>query len=215
MSWTRRPEIALFITGLTGTLVLLEYYIKDSILTPITTELQNWGAILASIALIIGSINLLMRYVRTVRDRVPNQWYQSILAIFLLVSMVIAGLVGGTKSDVFTWFYKTWYVPASATGMCMISLFLVYACYRSFKARSLSTLFLLISAIIISLSYVPIGSAISSLIPALGNWIITVPNTGTMRGIALGAGIGAVVIGFRQILGYERRHIGIEKTEKS
>ena len=63
------------------------------------------------------------------------------------------------------------------------------------------------------LGYVPIGSVISQSIPGISKWITNVPNVGSMRGISLGAGIGTIILGIRQLLGHERRHIESDEGE--
>ncbi len=95
----------------------------------------------------------------------------------------------------------------------MYSILVFYigsASYRAFRAKNFEATLLLVAGVIVMLGQAPIGATISKTIPKISGWILDVPNTAGMRGIILGASIGAVSQAFRIMLGIERRHLGAD-----
>src|SRR5450756_2214858 len=89
-------------------------------------------------------------------------------------------------SDVYKRQYQTLYTgimtPGGSTVTALLAFFIASAAVRTFRARNLESTLLLITAIILMLSNVTIGNAISQYIPAVGNWLTNVPNATAQRG---------------------------------
>ena len=58
------------------------------------------------------------------------------------------------------------------------------------------------------LANVPVGEKIWSQFPAMGEWLMNVPNLAGQRGMLIGAGIGGIASGIRVLLGIERTYLG-------
>ena len=87
----------------------------------------------------------------------------------------------------------------------VLAFYIASAAYRSFRAKSLVSILLLIAAFIIMLSIIfynvlPLGD--------LGEWLLSVPNMAAKRGILLGASLGGIATSLKIILGIERGYIG-------
>jgi hypothetical protein len=95
-----------------------------------------------------------------------------------------------------------------ATMFSVVAFFIASAAYRAFKVKSLESAVLLITALIVMLGNVPIGSAIWSKFPEFKDWLMSVPNSGAFRGITIGTYIGAFATSLRILLGLERAHLG-------
>jgi len=135
-------------------------------------------------------------------------YINSIALLLCLWVLFILGLAKGNASTEYRWIYNATIVPMEATMFAVIAFFIASAAYRAFRARSIEAVLLLITAFIVMLGNVPIGSAIWSQFPEVKDWILTVPNSGGMRGISLGIYCGTFATSLRILLGLERAHLG-------
>ncbi|MBP6630620.1 MAG: hypothetical protein KBG28_24375 [Kofleriaceae bacterium] len=117
-------------------------------------------------------------------------------------------MLWGKEGRVYVWFYDHVFAPCNATMFALLAFFVASAAFRAFRARNVEAALLLGSAIIILLARAPIGRVLSESVPALGQWILDVPNNGSRRAIMMGAAIGAISTSLRIILGLERSHLG-------
>ena len=117
-------------------------------------------------------------------------------------------MLWGKEGRVYVWFYDHVFAPCNATMFALLAFFVASAAFRAFRARNVEAALLLGSAIIILLARAPIGRVLSESVPALGQWILDVPNNGSRRAIMMGAAIGAISTSLRIILGLERAHLG-------
>ena len=60
------------------------------------------------------------------------------------------------------------------------------------------------------LGRVPVGRAISGVLPQASEWLMAVPNLAAKRGIMLGVCLAAVATSLRIIFGIERSYLGGE-----
>jgi len=81
------------------------------------------------------------------------------------------------------------------------------AAYRAFRARTLEAAILLVSGTIVMLANAPVGGSIWGGFTPLKDWIFDVPNMSTMRGITIGAALGALALGARTLMGKERGYL--------
>jgi predicted phage tail protein len=85
-----------------------------------------------------------------------------------------------------------------------LGFFICAAAFRSFRARNLEAAILLFSATVIMLKNIPIGNVIIPGIFSFGNWYNDVVAFGGNRGLIIVMGVGMIVAGIRQLLGFER-----------
>jgi hypothetical protein len=90
----------------------------------------------------------------------------------------------------------------------LLAFFIASAAFRAFRARNAEAALLLGAAILIMLGRVPIGRAMSDVLPQISDWILSVPNNAGRRAIMMGAALGAIATSLRVILGLERSHLG-------
>jgi len=207
MSVLTRREIAVFMTAFAGIAVIADYFLKVPVLNTAVADLLRWGVILASFLLLWGTISMLRVHVEVVRKKTPNQWHYSTWLIFLMAVFVAVSLVGGLAGSQSRWMYDNIYVACSSTYYSVLGFYMISASYRAIRARTKEATLLLVVAVIIMLMNAPIGGAIWQGIPALGKWIVDVPNTGASRGYIIGLAIGAVILGIRTLIGRERGYL--------
>lgn len=114
----------------------------------------------------------------------------------------------GPSGRLYTWLYDHVFAPCNATMFALLAFFIASAAFRAFRARNAEAALLLGAAILIMLGRVPIGRAMSDVLPELADWILSVPNNAGRRAIMMGAALGAIATSLRVILGLERSHLG-------
>ena len=132
--------------------------------------------------------------------------------VFLPKSATIGGLAWGGHEggSVFDKVYNQMYVPMQGTMFSLLAFFIASAAYRAFKIRSPEATILGVTAVIIMIGQVPIGSLLWDGMPGLSAWIMNVPNLAAKRAILIGAALGAIATGMKVILGLERNYVGGE-----
>jgi hypothetical protein len=121
---------------------------------------------------------------------------------------IITGVFMGTKNAVYSTFYDGILTPGSTTVNSLLAFFIASAAVRTFRARSLESSLLLLTAILLMLSNVTIGNAISSFIPVMGKWVTNVPNATAQRGLIITSSLAFVTINLRNILGLSTQWLG-------
>lgn len=114
----------------------------------------------------------------------------------------------GPTGRVYQWIYRYVFDPCNSTMFALLAFFIASAAFRAFRARNVEAALLLGAAILIMLGRIPIGRAISDVLPAVADWVVDVPNNAGRRAIMMGAALGAIATGLRIILGLERSHLG-------
>jgi hypothetical protein len=204
MESLRTPEIPLFITGVMGGLILLEYYVPFEALSSSTNWVISWVTAIFAVAPLLGLVKLWRIHYDKIRTREKGHWYHSIWVFILSIFFTIMGARYGVANRWVEWFYWNLCGKLYISSTCLQSLFLTSAAYRAFRARTREATIMMLGTIIILLTYNP---TLTFYIPALkpiGAWMVQNPQLGVQRGITIGTGVGAIAIGFRILLGKEK-----------
>jgi hypothetical protein len=104
-----------------------------------------------------------------------------------------------------------WYIytPIQSSMFALLAFYVASAAYRAFRARTLVATILLLTAVVIMLRLIPLGS-VSGLNQNVASWILTVPNMAAKRAIAMGIGLGGIATALKVVLGIERSYMGKE-----
>ena len=188
---------------------------------------SNWFSILAVFAFILGGLNLMGTHWAKIRERRRDWGYSAVTLVSFLVVLVVGlakvggapGLQGGVASAG-TWLdtiFRAVLSPLHATLFALLAFYVASASYRTFRARSLETTLLLLSALIVLLGRTPFGAELTLWLPEsldflrienLSLWILRVPNTAGQRALMIGVALGIVAMSLRMILGVEKGHKG-------
>lgn len=134
--------------------------------------------------------------------------YSAVLLLCLIV-MGGSGILFGIGTDtLFDILFNSVQAPMMTTMFSVLAFFIASAAYRAFRARSVSSAILLITAVIVMLGRIPMGQLIYNGLPDWANWIMIVPSVAVQRGIIIGAALGAASMALRVILGIERTYLG-------
>lgn len=171
MLWKR--QIPIIIVTMIGSITLFGWFIdQPDVKEFVGDDATQWYDILASFAIILGSLNLIKMQLQKILYQKPG-WLYSVVAVFGFIFSVIAGFFikgadvewgAHVTSDgtLFKWMFDYVFSPMSATMFSLLAFFVASASYRAFRIRNFEATLLLVSGIIIMVGRVPIGGVISS-----------------------------------------------------
>lgn len=170
-------------------------------------EADVWIQVTYEFAFLLGAINFTRLHYGNV-SRKRTKWVYSAISLVAMVLTAIITLINGVNGPVSTFLYQNIANRIDSAIYALLGFYVCSAAYRSFKLKNLEAGILLVSTVLLMLAQAPIGDAMFPGISKLGEWILTVPNSAGMRGIRLGAGIGAYAASIRVVLGLERSWTG-------
>lgn len=177
------------------------------------TFFENWKKFftagfrtIAVIGLIVAAYSVLRVNVNRIKTN-NDRWY-SILQLSMIALMILLGLTRGTGVGTpFDSMFIYGFVSLNATVFAMLAFYVASAAYRSFRAKSIESILLLIAAVIIMLAKIPLGEAIWKHIPSMEEWIMDGPTSAAQRAILIGAYLGGLTMMIRVFFGLERSHL--------
>ena len=201
-------RVARIVTFVVGCIMVLAFFFDVRFLSAAEAEIQDWGIIIAAFALVVASVNLIQVNLKKVLKGDPVDRICSILLLISLFSMGIIGITQGPTSETYQFLFNSVMAPGQSTVWAIGVFYIASAAYRAFRVRNADAGFLLFSAAFVMLAAVPIGEIIWNKIPYISDWIYEVPNMAGMRGMLIGAGVGAFSGSLRVLLGIERTYSG-------
>ena len=204
-------DIPLAITFLVGILAVLEYYTNIVVITDTFTVIKNWGIVLQAFALGLGAVNLFRVHGRRISERRGgNEWLFSGWLLLMMVVFVIFGLWRGQydTDPTYSWLYNAIYLPLGSTMYSSLAFYMAYGAYKVLRARNFEAGLLFITAVLVIIGNTPIFPAYYPGFFHMREWIFTAVVGGAYRGIRIGVGMGAVVLGIRTLLGLETGYLG-------
>ena len=176
-----RKTVPLTLGFLSGSIILAKYFLPGSaFLNVLGTDVVNWRTIVAAFALGLGAVNLLGAHLRKIARR-EKGWDASVVLLLSLIGFTVIGIVEGTTSPKYQWGFNYLYQPVYS-GISSLFAFMI--------------------------GQVGIGQMLVKSLPSISAWIMAVPNTAGMRGIAIGGALGAIALSLRVLLGLERGYLG-------
>lgn len=208
-----RRQLPLIVVFVTAVLVMLFKFVNfGETGKNVLSQMDKWSQVTSIVAFLLGPINLIRLHLGNVTKRRPR-WVHSALTLVVIVVFTIVFALNGSNGEVTLWIINNIAIQISGAIYAMLGFYICSAAYRSFKLRNLEATVLLLSAVILMLAQAPIGEQIIPGISKWGEWILSVPNSAGMRGIRLGAAIGAFAASIRVILGLERSWVGGSTAE--
>lgn len=117
-------------------------------------------------------------------------------------------IASATKVSHFKKIFDYILIPLQATMFSLLAFYITSAAYRAFRARNWQASLLLLAGVLVMLGRIPFGDMMWSGMSELTRWIMLIPTTAAMRGIALGVGLGVIATSLKIILGIERGYLG-------
>jgi hypothetical protein len=216
-----KRRIPLTLTLVLGIAMMIQFFIPHRFSQQFYDTSLQWVRIMINFAFILGLASFVTHHSLKIRHK-KEGWSYSIIALASLVVMFILGFIGrwpnmnwlpvkvnGAEISVFTYLFNNFYtymvVPLGATMFSVLAFYIASAAYRSFRAKSLISILLLLAAFAIMLAIIfynvlPLGD--------FGEWLLSVPNMAAKRGILLGVALGMIATSLKIILGIERGYLG-------
>jgi len=199
-----RHLIPTIIAILAGLIILAEFLLGVEL---VGQELLDWVVILAAFAIVLGLLNVLRVHgVRLVRRTSP--WLDRFYSLVLLIAVitVLAIGIGGSQTPLMSWTYHYVYLPLSATMFSLLAFYIASAAYRVLRLSSGQAAVMLVVGLVVLLGQIPMGSD-WPILQDLREWVLSVPALAGIRGILIGAALGAITTGLRVLMGLERRFL--------
>jgi len=217
MSVFVRRNIPIIIVFVTSLLVMLDYFL---LLPPVDTAtnkswtdatvkiLQNWGIILTAFALGFGAVNLFYLHTRHISRRSKAQWPFSLWLLLMIILFTGIGVAFGATSTTYSWLYNASYFALSATVYSSLGFYMTSGIFRALRARNIDAAILLITGGIALAKNAPALASAYPILVSIDSWLNAVPTTSAMRGIMIGAALGALALGLRTMMGRETGFLG-------
>ena len=191
---------------LCGLLAIVDFFIPNPQIHALGAILTEGVIILAGFALFLGILNILAVHARQVVSTDKGRGASVVLIISLLATLAIG--VAFPVSGATPWIFNYLYRPLQSTMTALLAFFAVSAAYRTFRLRNVEALILLVSGLFLLFAQLPFSEAISPYIPALRDWVLSIPVTAAVRGILLGTALGTIATSLRVLLAIDKPYAG-------
>ena len=221
-----RRKIPLTIAFIFGIVMIIQFFIPHPVSRDFYQTVLDWLIIVGAFTYILAATSLIRMHKGKIKHRKPGWGFSYVTIISLAITAVI-GVIGGAfqPTQITTWLFGRFnfhieqstilmliytyvQIPMGATMFSLLAFFIASAAFRAFKARNLTAILLLLTAFIVMLGRVPVGSLISKRMPDIVEWILKYPNMAAQRGILIGVGLGMMSTALKIILGIERGYLG-------
>jgi hypothetical protein len=200
---TRR--LVFWITLSFGLFMIFQFFIP--VFNGAYRKVLDWMQVIYLSSLLVGVIALGLQHLKKVSAQ-SSGWAYSLVTILGLLAMPVTSIWGTGENSAFFWLFNNMQVPMQSTVFSLLAFFVASAAFRGFRARSLPAFLLLVSAAIVMLGRVPIGTKLYFDFPTWAQTLLDVPGVAARRGILIGIGLGSVATSLRVILGIERGFFG-------
>ena len=206
-----KRDIPLAITFIVGVIAIGDYYTGIEAVTQTFNVIKNWGIVLQGFALGLGAVNLFRVHGKRVTERREgSDWVFSAVLLVMLTVHIVIGLVTGQyeQGETYNWLYNSIYLPISSTMYSSLAFYMAYGAYKVLRARNFDAALLFITAVLVIIGNTPMFPAIYPGFFHMREWIFGPIVSGAYRGVRIGIGIGAVVLGIKTLIGMETGYLG-------
>ena len=193
------------IASLAGILLLVDFFVRNDTIDRVGHILVEGAMVIGACALIGGVVNLLTVHGARITRRERN-WPHSLGLLLSLLVVLVLGLVG-ISTPSFRWVFRYVYSPLQATILSLLAFLIVTAAYRALRLNSKEAIVLLLVSGFLLVAQIPGVSSLWAYIPAIREWLLSVPVTGGMRGLILGVALGSVTTALRVLLWADRPYL--------
>ena len=188
--------------------MVVAFFGRGETLGGLADEALLWQTIVGGFALLLGAVSITQVNWQKIRTRHPDTFYSAVLLVCFVVMSFAGVFFGMGQNGLFDWLFENIQMPMMSTMFSMLAFFIASAAYRAFRARSIPSTILLVTALLVMLGRIPYGQMMYDSLPAWANWIMMIPNVAVQRGIMIGSALGAAAMGLRILVGIERTYLG-------
>jgi len=207
----KRIEIPIALTIIATLLQVIPYYFDIPALSSIASLATTAVILIIAYATFVGVISILQVHGRRVQ-RQSEGWPFSGLVIIFTIIMILTGVplqeFGlGTANPTFNWIFTNILTPLGGTMYSILAFFITSAAVRAFKARNIEAAIVLVSGTLMVMGNAPLFTNAIPILADISLWIRNIPNMATMRGVMIGAALGAIALAVRTLMGIERGYL--------
>ena len=207
----KRIEIPIIITAVAALIQVIPYYLNIPFLESAAATSADGVILIVNMAVFVGVISLGQVHGKRISRRTAKWEYSAVLLAFMII-MALTGLplesIGlGLDNSIYDFLFTNALTPLGSTMYSILAFFITAAAYRAFRARNFEAALILVSGTIVVMSNAPLFTSTFPVFIAMKNWIFDVPNASTMRGVLMGAALGAIALAVRTLMGIERGYL--------
>ncbi len=203
-----KRRLPLIIVMLTGIGMIIQYFIPHPISKALYSQSIDWVIIISAFYLVLGVGGVFIINYQKIKRR-KEGWWLSVITLSALIITALIGIFGGIDNgSLFMNIFMYIQLPMQAAMFSLLAFYIASAAFRSFRARTPEATVLLITATIVMLGRIPVGSLIYKGLPGITEWILSTVSLAAQRGILLGVGLGSIATSMKIILGIERSYLG-------
>jgi hypothetical protein len=203
-----RPSV--FIAIFAGVLALPGYFIPIPFFLGLQVVFLRGAVFVASLALLIGVLNLSRVHVRKTASGKPGGAYSLLLFLSLWITFVIV-MAFGMEGRQTVWFVRSIQIPLEASLAALIFFVLLIGGARLlYRRRDVASALFLGAALLLLLAVIPLPFlpaesllAVEQIRGMLASSLMVLAGGGG-RGIVLGMALGAAATGLRILMGVDR-----------
>jgi hypothetical protein len=163
----------------------------------------QWLMLLAGVALLIGTANVLAMHLWRVQTG-QRDWVLSLILVAVMLAVFVAGVVNpaGANGPLLNWVFDALVAPSQAALFSLLVFFMAAAAFRYLRVSRQGGAWLLAGALIVLLAQWPLATQLVP--PAYAQatfWLVDAPVMAALRGVLLGSGIALLVVGLRLLVG--------------
>jgi len=207
----KRIEIPIALTIIATLLQVLPYYFNIPALQSAASTASNAVLLIVACATFVGVISILQVHGKRIQRR-SEGWPFSVLVFVFCATMVLTGLPFaeyglGSSNTIFNWIFTNIQTPLGGTMYSILAFFITSAAVRAFKARNIEAAIVLVSGTLMVMGNAPLFTNAVPVLADISLWIRNIPNMATMRGVMIGAALGAIALAVRTLMGIERGYL--------
>jgi len=133
-------------------------------------------------------------------------WLYSLSTLFFVFAFIIVGLVYGSASKEYSWWYDTFNAPIASAAPFLSGFFMVPATYKAFKLRNFDAAALMLPAVIFMIYQTPMFSGVP-IISHVSLYLLAYVTSACFRACVIIVGLGIVYLSIRTVIGMEKGYL--------
>jgi len=175
-------------------------------LKDLTSELLLWASLASVVAMAFGYATLILMHIQrlTRRKESSRELFRSSVILATIALFLVLGFIlpGGQRGDAYQKIFAD--IVGILTPASQLYCFHhIFAPYRMFRPRTPETMIMLAAFAFSVLRGMTMMVALWPPFAQIGDWIAWVPNMAAQRAALAAAGVGAVILAWRALVGKE------------
>jgi len=191
-----------------GIITGIAYYLPIYPFKESAAVLTAYGVITFDMLLLLGVLHVSAFEVRWIMHK-KRDWWASFITLAVFLVWFIPAVYLGNKHPWYSWAQDYFHTIANKCVTCLLALWIIASCARTFRAKSLETTILLIVGFIVVLRNAPVGGLLGSGVATVADWLMGIPSSGAGTGVLIGATVGQAAQSLRVLVGIDRTYLGL------